>query len=134
MILFIKTRTLGFAFCQPPKKVLTKISHPKKVTTKFQPQKKSSDRKFQTRKRAAHIPVTYIPEYPPGPAGLSLYILPQKYKSGPNNWRQKSANPTLCPHMPRGSTPPPPLPGWPLISALISELPYPRRNLSGLLA
>ena len=48
-----------------PQEVLTKISHPKKVTTKFQTQKKSSDRKFQTQKRASHIPVTYIPEYPP---------------------------------------------------------------------
>ena len=96
----IKTRT--------PKKVLTKISHPQKVTTKFQPPKKFLDRKFQTEKRALHIPVTYIPEYPPpppGPAGLSLYSLPQKYKSGPNNWRQKSANPALCPHMSPGSTP-----------------------------
>ena len=61
----IKTRNLGFAFCQPPKKVLTEISHPKQVTTKFQTQKKSSDRKFQTQKRASHIPVTYFPEYPP---------------------------------------------------------------------
>ena len=60
----IKTITLGFAFCQPPKKALPK-SHPKKVTTKFQTQKKSSDRKFQTQKRASHIPVTYIPDYPP---------------------------------------------------------------------
>ena len=59
----IKTRTLGFTFCQPPKK--TKISHPKRVTTKFQTPKKSSDCKFQTPKRASHIPVTYIPEYPP---------------------------------------------------------------------
>ena len=58
-------RTLGFAFLSTPKKVLTKISHPKKVTTKFQTQKKSSDRKFQTQKRASHIPVAYIPEYPP---------------------------------------------------------------------
>ena len=63
----IKTRTLGFAFLSTPKKVLTKISHPKKVTTKFQTQKKSSDRKFQTQKRASHIPVAYLPEYPPAP-------------------------------------------------------------------
>ena len=63
----IKTRTLGFAFCQPPKKVLTKLSHPKKSHYKIsKTQKKSSDRKFQTQKRALHIPITYIPEYPPG--------------------------------------------------------------------
>ena len=48
-----------------PKEVLTKITHSKKVTTKFQTQNKSLDRKFQTPKRALHIPVTYIPEYPP---------------------------------------------------------------------
>ena len=65
----IKTRTLGFAFCQPPKKSLPKISYPKKVTTKFQTQKKSSDGKFQTQKRASHFPVTSIPEYPPPPLG-----------------------------------------------------------------
>ena len=126
----IKTRTLGFAFCQPQKSPYQNLS-PKQSHYKISTPKKSSDHKFQTQKRASHIPVTYIPEYPPGPAGLSLYILPQKYKSGPNNWRQKSANPTLCPHMSPGSTPPP---GWPLISALISELTYSRRNLSGLLA
>ena len=61
----IKTRTLGFAFCQPPKKSLPK-SYPKKVLTKISHPKKSSDRRFQTQKRASHIPVTYIPEYPPG--------------------------------------------------------------------
>ena len=44
----------GFRFLSTPKKVLTKISHPKKVTTKF-----------QTPKKASHIPVTFIPEYPP---------------------------------------------------------------------
>ena len=64
-----------FRFLSTPKKVLTKISHPKKVTTKFQTQKKSSDRKFQTQKRASHIPVTYIPEYPPwGYKALKLYL------------------------------------------------------------
>ena len=66
LLLFdIKTRTLGFRFLSTPKKVLTKISHPKKVTTKFQTQKMSSDRKFQTQKRASHIPFTYVPEYHP---------------------------------------------------------------------
>ena len=65
----IKTRTLGFAVCQPPKESLPK-SLTKKVTTKFQTQKKSSDGKFQTQKRASHIPVTYIPEYPPPPPGV----------------------------------------------------------------
>ena len=58
-----------------PKKVLTKISHPKKVITKFQTQKKSSDRKFQTQKRASHIPVTYIPEYPPWDTTPGLFML-----------------------------------------------------------
>ena len=65
----LKNENPGFRFLSTPRKVLTKISHPKKVTTKFQTQKKSSDRKFQTQKRASHIPVTYIPEYPPPPWG-----------------------------------------------------------------
>ena len=79
----IKTRTLGFAFCQPQKKSLPK-SHPKKVATKFQTQKQSSDRNFQTQKRASHIPVTYIPEYPPPPPppGLRLLSCPAVTKLG----------------------------------------------------
>ena len=68
----IKTRTLGFAFCQPPKKSLPKSLTQKKVTTKFQTPKKSSDCKFQTQKRASHTPVTYIPEYPPPPGPVTL--------------------------------------------------------------
>ena len=64
----IKTRTLGFAFCQPPKKSLPRsLTQKSHMTTKFQTQKKSSDRKFQTQKRALHIPVTYISVYPPPP-------------------------------------------------------------------
>ena len=51
-----KNRTLGFPFCQPPKKVLTKISSPKKSHYKISNPKKSSDSKFQTQKRASHIP------------------------------------------------------------------------------
>ena len=45
------------------------------------------------------------------PAGLTLCILPRKCKSGSmpppraKNWRQKSANPVLFPHMSLGSTP-----------------------------
>ena len=58
------SRTLGFAFFIPQKSSYQNLS-PQKVTTKFQTPKKSSDRKFQTQKRASHIPVTYIPEYPP---------------------------------------------------------------------
>ena len=61
----LKTNTLGFAFCQPPKKSLPKSLTQKKSLQNFKPKKiKSSDRKFQTQKRASHIPVTYIPEYP----------------------------------------------------------------------
>ena len=61
----IKTRTLGFAFCQPQKSPYQNLS-PKKSHYKISNPKKSSDRRFQTPKRASHIPVTYIPEYPPG--------------------------------------------------------------------
>ena len=69
-----KNEKPGFRFLSTPKKVLTKISHPKKVTKKFQTQKKSLDRKFQTQKRALHIPVTYIPEYPPW--GTNFHNIP----------------------------------------------------------
>ena len=41
---------MGFTFCQPPKNVLTKISHPKKVTTKFKTQKSPQIEHFKPKK------------------------------------------------------------------------------------
>ena len=126
----IKTRSLGFAFCQPQKKSLPKSLTQKKVTTKFQPQKKSSDRKFQTQKRASHIPVTYIPEYPPA---LGLRVCPcisclrstKVVQTIGDKSQQIPRSARICP---QGQPP------WMAADKCISELTYPRRNSSGLLA
>ena len=65
IILFdIKMRTLGFSFCQPQKKSLPK-SLTQKCHYKISNPKKVLRSQIQTQKRASHIPITYIPEYPP---------------------------------------------------------------------
>ena len=90
----LKTRTLGFAFCQPPKKSSPKSLTQKKSLQNFKPQKKSSDRKFQTQKRASHIPVTYIPEYPPPPPGHKGTCHFVEFSSNPNwscSWTRNSS-------------------------------------------
>ena len=51
-------------FVNPKKRPYQNLS-PKKSHYKILNPKKVSDHKFQTQKRASHIPVTYIPEYPP---------------------------------------------------------------------
>ena len=60
----IKSRTLGFAFCQPPKKSLPKSLTQKKSLQNFNPRKSPQIANFKPKKRASHIPVTYIPQYP----------------------------------------------------------------------
>ena len=70
----IKTRTLGFSFCQPQKKSLPKSLTQKKSLQNFKPKKSPQIANFKPKKGRLHIPVTYIPEYPPplGPQHLEM--------------------------------------------------------------
>ena len=71
----IKTRTLCFAFCQLQKSPYQNLS-PKKSHYKISNPKKVHRSHISNPKRALHIPVTNIPEYPPppppNPATISL--------------------------------------------------------------
>ena len=79
----IETRTLGFAFCQPPKKSLPKSLTQEKSRQNFKPKKIPQIANFKPKKRASHIPVTYIPEYPPGGYLRSENITAVQLLSGP---------------------------------------------------
>ena len=62
----IKTRTLGFAFCQPPKKSLPKSLTPKKSLQNFKPKKSPQIANFKPKKGLRTSPSLIYLSTPPG--------------------------------------------------------------------
>ena len=129
----IKTRTLGFAFCQPPKKSLPKSLTQKKSLQNFNPKKSPQIANFKPKKGLCTSPSLIYLSTP-----LGLWVCPcisclRSTKAVQTIGDKSQQIPRYARICPQGQPPPLP-PGWPLISALISEVTYPRRNLSGLLA
>ena len=133
MILFIKMRTLGFAFCQPPKKSLPKSLTQKKSLQNFNPKKSPQIANFKPQKGLRTSPSLIYLSTPLGLRVCPCISCLRSTKAVQTIGDKSQQIPRYACICPQGQ-PPPPLPGWPLISALISELTYPRRNLSGLLA
>ena len=72
----IKTRTLGFAFCQPQKKSLPKSLTQKKSLQNFKPKKSPQIANFKPKKGLRTSQSLIYLSTPPGPTTLLLQRLP----------------------------------------------------------
>ena len=72
----IKTRTLGFAFCQPPKSPYQNLSPKKKSLQNFKPKKSPQIANFKPKKGLRTSPSLIYLSTPPGPRPFLLHIKP----------------------------------------------------------
>ena len=129
----IKTKTLGFAFCQPQKKSLPKsLTQKKKSLQNFNPKKSPQIANFKPKKALGTSPsLIYLSTPPPPPLGLRVcpcisYLRSTKaVQTIGDKSQQIPCYARICP---RGQPP------WMAADKCISELTYPGRNSSGLLA
>ena len=69
----IKTRTLGFAFCQPPKKSIPKSLTQKKSLQNFKPKKSPQIANFKPKKGFRTSPSLIYLSTPPPPLGARVF-------------------------------------------------------------